>query len=150
MTRKAFSLIELLVVIAIIAILTSVAVVGLTSVRQKAADTKRLADFKEIQIGLETYKSVNNVYPDPGTPGSDAYITGLMPNFISKLPKDPTNQHTVSKGYNYRATTDRKGYCLYILGTVYKPTSQSDLNYASIANSWYKCDGNATPATATP
>lgn len=63
MNKKGFTLIELLVVIAIIGLLSTLAVVALSSARQKARDSKRLSDLKQIQTALELYYTDNNAYP---------------------------------------------------------------------------------------
>lgn len=62
-TRRGFTLIELLVVIAIIGLLSTLAVVALGSARQKARDSKRLSDVKQVQTALELYYTDNNAYP---------------------------------------------------------------------------------------
>lgn len=61
--KKGFTLIELLVVIAIIGLLSTLAVVALTSARTKARDSKRVADMKQVQTAMELYYSANNAYP---------------------------------------------------------------------------------------
>jgi prepilin-type N-terminal cleavage/methylation domain-containing protein len=61
--QKGFTLIELLVVIAIIGLLSTLAVVALNSARQKARDSKRVADIKQIQTALEMYYLDENGYP---------------------------------------------------------------------------------------
>ena len=61
--QKGFSLVELLVVIAIIGLLTSIAVVGLSSARSKGRDTKRVADVRQIMMSLEMYNTDTNGYP---------------------------------------------------------------------------------------
>lgn len=63
MNKKGFTLIELLVVIAIIGLLSTLAVVALGSARQKARDSKRLSDIKQIQTALELYYTDANSYP---------------------------------------------------------------------------------------
>lgn len=63
MNKKGFTLIELLVVIAIIGLLSTLAVVALSSARQKARDSKRLSDLKQVQTALELYYTDNNAYP---------------------------------------------------------------------------------------
>lgn len=67
MKRKGFTLIELLVVIAIIGLLSTLAVVALGSARQRARDSKRLADLKQTQTALELYYSEVGAYPIAGT-----------------------------------------------------------------------------------
>lgn len=63
MQKKGFTLIELLVVIAIMALLSTLAVVALSSARQKSRDAKRLADIKQVQTALELYFIDQNAYP---------------------------------------------------------------------------------------
>ena len=63
MNKKGFTLIELLVVIAIIGLLSTLAVVALSSARTKARDSKRLSDLKQVQTALELYYTDQNAYP---------------------------------------------------------------------------------------
>ena len=63
MNKKGFTLIELLVVIAIIGLLSTLAVVALGSARQKARDSKRLSDLRQVQTALELYNTEAGVYP---------------------------------------------------------------------------------------
>jgi prepilin-type N-terminal cleavage/methylation domain-containing protein len=141
--KKAFTLIELLVVISIIAILTGIMVVGLNSIRYKGFDATRLSDLHNLEIALETYKSVNGVYPDAGTQGTANYVTGLDP-FISnsKLPIDPQKKHDGTNGYVYTVASDKKTYCFYVKNTVYNAKSQKDLQHnVSDNTSWRICHG---------
>jgi len=88
-----FTLIELLVVIAIIGILATIATIGLTSVRAKARDTKRIADVKQTQTALEVFYSDHNRYPT-----EDEWLTGSLvedtangtTTYMAKLPVAPT------------------------------------------------------------
>ena len=108
--KSGFTLIELLVTVSIIAILSSIAIYGLTSVRQKAQDTSVLSSLRDLQISLEAYKSVNGKYPDAGTQGTADYVNGLTPAFIAKLPVDKMQSATT--GFQYSVSADKKTYCV--------------------------------------
>jgi type II secretion system protein G len=99
---KGFTLIELLVVIAIIGLLTTLAVVSFGNARERARDTKRKSDLRQITKALEMYFDDNGVYP-PGPCGYncngyyisyqsswDTFKTYLAP-YIN-VPEDPINE----------------------------------------------------------
>ena len=62
-TRIGFTLVELLVTISIIGLLASITVLSVGNVRQVARDSKRLADIKKMQTGLEFLFNQTNGYP---------------------------------------------------------------------------------------
>lgn len=130
---RAFTLIELLVVISIISLLSSVVLASLNTSRQKARDTRRLSDIRQIQIALELYYDKNGQYPDntdndnsgwdTGCYGvGDAFISPLeAAGFISKTPCDPTilSQNGGYAYYRYGAgsySCDINRGAFYILG----------------------------------
>lgn len=114
MNKKGFTLIELLVVIAIIGLLSTLAVVALGSARQKARDSKRLSDLKQVQTALELYYTDNNSYPAGtatlgetgaqclGTNGfnSTGACNGTI--YMGLVPKEPTPG---AEGYAYTGAT---------------------------------------------
>ncbi len=61
--NKGFTLVELLVVIAIIGLLSTIAVISMTSTRSKGRDATRIADVKQISTALEQYYTDNSSYP---------------------------------------------------------------------------------------
>ncbi len=61
---KGFTLIELMVVISIIGVLSSVVLVAVNNVKNKARDSKRLSDVKSIQLALEMYYDKYGNYPN--------------------------------------------------------------------------------------
>lgn len=96
--RRGFTLIELLVVIAIIGLLSSVVMASLNSAREKARDARRLADVRQVQLGLALYANANG-----GTyPHVSSYVLylepSLVPNYMPALPEDPSR----TGGYRYR------------------------------------------------
>lgn len=141
MKKNAFTLVELMVALTIISIMTGVSIVGLTSIREKAQDTAHLSGIRDLQLSLEAYRSVNGKYPDAGTQSTASYIVNLAPTFISKLPLD--SGQTGNNGYQYTVSTDRKTYCVYVRNSIFKPTSQPDLNFASCPKTWVACNGTA-------
>lgn len=102
MNKKGFTLIELLVVVAIIGLLSTLAVVALGSAREKARDSKRLADLKQVQTALELYYTDNNAYPTVAAPGQNLGAgnyaclnsagfdaTGCDSPYMGQVPSDP-------------------------------------------------------------
>jgi len=99
MTKKSkgFTLIELLVVIAIIGILATIVLVSLNSARQKARDSRRVGDMRQIALALEMYYDDN---ASTGYPGDAEAATcddwaamvialELAPGYMTKVPSDP-------------------------------------------------------------
>lgn len=115
MTRRGFTLIELLVVISIIGILSSFAIVSLTSARMKARDALRKGDTAQLRTALTLYYDDNSRYPvcnaaawDPTDPAfgtvvdpdmsalcylglTTELVTSVRPLMMS-LPMDPMNK----------------------------------------------------------
>ncbi len=69
--QKAFTLIELLVVVAIIGLLSSVVMYSVTGAREKAFDTKRVQDLRQLQIAAEIRLLENVAIPTVSAIGSD-------------------------------------------------------------------------------
>jgi len=132
MNKKGFTLIELLVVIAIIGLLSTLAVVALGSARQKARDSKRLSDVKQIQTALELYFTDNNSYPTTTGATADLGMAGYeclggagfadsgdcsSPIYMGLVPKEPT---PTQGQYIYTVDADLMGYtiALSLEGTI--------------------------------
>jgi prepilin-type N-terminal cleavage/methylation domain-containing protein len=116
-----FTLIELMVVISIIGLLSAVVYANFNDARAQSRDKVRMTSLKEVQLALEFYKAQNGGYPPAGCsvantnfagPGTasvsgltacSAYITGLVPDFISALPTDPNQESIPNKGFYYRS-----------------------------------------------
>lgn len=100
--NKGFTLIELLVVIAIIGLLSTLAVVSLSSAREKARDARRKHDLQNIKTALDLYYDDHGYYP-PSSCGYDCngYFLSYSSNwdtlesylspYLETLPVDPVN-----------------------------------------------------------
>lgn len=135
MNKKGFTLIELLVVIAIIGLLSTLAVVALSSAREKARDSKRLSDLKQIQTALELYYTDNNAYPVEATAinlGQTATIclnsaagfttTGCATPYMGLVPTDPQSTqnyvYTSADGSTYTVVATLEGTVGSLSGAV--------------------------------
>ncbi len=95
---RGFTLIELLVVISIIGLFSALVVPNFMGVRQRARDTQRKSDLKQIQKALEMYKDNHSPpsYPSDtdfnsitcGREWSET-IGGHQVIYMSKFPCDP-------------------------------------------------------------
>jgi len=99
--KLGFTLLELLIVIGLIGILVSVAAVSYSSAQKKARDTRRMADMKAVQDGIEQYYADHSgLYPADEAALTEGGI--YLPNGI---PADP-------KGVNpYTINYDTSSYC---------------------------------------
>lgn len=120
--KKGFTLVELLVVIAIIGLLATVAVVALSSARQKSRDTTRVSDIKQIQTALELHFDDQNGYPaHVGTGsilgaaaaaclnGSGWTTTGCTSPYMGLV---PTNATPGGADFTYVQTGSGTGYTI--------------------------------------
>ncbi len=111
--RRGFTLIELLVVIAIIGVLSTLAIVALGSARQKARDSKRVADLAQVSKALEVYYSDTNAYPSVITPGQPLTSPDGATTYMALIPSNPTPRNDGScPNSNYVYTYNGPGYTL--------------------------------------
>ncbi len=105
--KKGFTLIELLVVIAIIGILAAITVVSVQGPRNKATDTKNLANLRQIASVLEQYAGDNGGYNTTNAPVDDAAeLSTHLAAYGTPLP-------TVS-GMTISVPVGGASYCLYV------------------------------------
>lgn len=113
LNKKGFTLIELLVVIAIIALLSTLAVVVLSSTRKQANDAVRLSDIKEVRTALELYYTDKNSYPTTTNSGimlgevntvclnvGGFSGSGCATPYMPQIPRGPGSE----TNYRYRST----------------------------------------------
>ena len=107
--KQGFTLIELLVVIAIIGLLATLSVVALNNARERARDTRRVSDVKQIQTALELYYNTNNGYP---TDEQGLDILGDN-NLMNPVPTPPTpDDCNIGDAYGYTVNAEEDEYCL--------------------------------------
>jgi len=109
MKRKSFTLIELLVVIAIIGLLSSIVLVSLSGVREKARDTRRISDMNQIILALEMYYNDYEAYPEESsgngswensTEDGGAFIESLVfGEYLGSYIVDPINSGSTYYSY---------------------------------------------------
>lgn len=111
-SKKGFTLIEVMVVMAIIAILSTLIVAAVGIISQSARNTKRLSDMRNIQMGLDAYKTKNRRYPsavgtggcsgwESGFSGSSTFLSLLKTTGFDPVPVDPTAPANSCTGYRY-------------------------------------------------
>ncbi|MBU2577214.1 prepilin-type N-terminal cleavage/methylation domain-containing protein [Patescibacteria group bacterium] len=115
--KKGFTLIELLVVIAILGILTTLLISNVAGARERARDSKRKADLKEIRNALEMYKQDNSAYP-----GSLDLLSGGTTVYMKTIPTDPLS----TDPYVYSYTRNVTDPLMYTLVTCLENLSDPD------------------------
>jgi prepilin-type N-terminal cleavage/methylation domain-containing protein len=168
--RQGFTLVELLVVLAIIALLSTVLFAGFDQAREQTRDKSRLASLKELQLAIEQYRAQYGTYPatgcgaaagefagpgGPNTAGSFeectpteslTYVTGVVPDFITVLPRDSQFELDSNRGFYYRS--DGVSYKLMLRDVVETLTVDSfDHEYARCPSAGGGCPDLASIAT---
>ncbi len=110
--KRGFTLIELLVVIAIISLLSSVILTNLATSRLRAADAKKVSEFRNITTALNLYYDTYGTYPNEGSnvatnPYFDNFnsmVTQLVSaGLLGSVPVSPGSNNTYEY-YNYGRT----------------------------------------------
>lgn len=106
--KKAFTLIELLVVIGIIGILSGIIFITIDSTKSVAIDSAKKTDMNSLRKILLAYKTLSGSFPiqtiecnvgDAGSSGCLVLNTALSPDYINKIPVDPSGEY-----YKYIST----------------------------------------------
>lgn len=115
--KKGFTLIELLVVIAIISVMTALALPNFVSARERARDTQRKSDIRQIQKALELYKQDQTLPSYPATGDSPFTLADCgaiwqvgATIYMAKMPCDPL----LSIPYTYVRAFDPSRYTLSV------------------------------------
>jgi len=161
--RRGFTIVELLIVIVVIGILAAITIMAYNGIQQRTRDTQRAADITTLLKLLESYKTLNGVYPtatgDVGNSGyelstdtSTPFMESLQAAFSTKAPLDPLNNSThyyryfrysVANLSTYGCPTDRGG--LMVLFSVgFENASNMPQSDTTLACTSATFAGNAT------
>ena len=147
--KKGFTLIELLVVVSLIGVLSTLVIANLNSARERARDTQRKSDLRNIQTALRLYYNDSGGYP-AGTSVMTACGSGASPTtctygsvwdrsgvtYMNILPKDPLSPaqdyvytYTDSDNYALRACLENKSddKCVTVLSSVCASTCKYEV-----------------------
>lgn len=136
---RGFTLIELMVSISIVAIISTVGMVVYGQAQKSARDSRRKQDLKSIQLALELYKQVNNVYPVTTS------LSSITPNYIASIPTDPKGASYVYVS-NVNVCGNYGVNQFYYLTTILENSADPDRNEIKVYKS---CDGTAYPGNNT-
>jgi type II secretion system protein G len=99
--NRGFTLIELLVVIAIIGVLASVVLASLSTAQEKARDTSRVAQIKQVKTALELYYSDQGEYPPSASGVLLTTLDSELAPYIQPIPQDPAFGGSTIDDYLY-------------------------------------------------
>lgn len=87
---RGYTLLEVLFVLAIAALLMAIIVGTMMVSRNKANDSKRLAEMKEIELALRAHLEFNGAYPTGNDVeiGVGGAIDGSLSEFLSEVPNN--------------------------------------------------------------
>lgn len=107
--KNGFTLVELLVVVSLIGVLSTLVLANLNSARERARDSQRKSDLRNIQTALRMYYNDASSYPLAAALPWGAVWTGASgATYMNTLPKDPLSP-TQDYVYTY---VDSENYTL--------------------------------------
>jgi type II secretion system protein G len=132
--KKSFTLIELLVVIAIIGSLSAILLPNFMGARERARDSQRKSDLKQIQKAFELYRMDQNPpsFPTVLVTAGSCFSSGINCTgniYMSKFPTDPSP----GKQYYYSVDNANLAYTLCACIENIADTDASKTNCSSCA-----------------
>ena len=130
--QDGFTLLELLIVIALIGVLASALVLAINPNTQleRARDSQRKSDLRNIQTALELYYEDNKSYPTTISFGQP-----VLP-YMAKAPQDPRSP---TYTYRYEQELSGQGYQLYAV--LERCKSSTSCNDRQACNNGNACSG---------
>ena len=144
--QRGFTLIELLVVLAIIGVLASFIMSNFIGIRQRARDSQRKSDVRQIQAALEIYRADQGSYPSavPNSTNGSCSRSFLSDSsncnstvYMKNVPTDPLN--TGQYVYTYISsggTTYTIYLCLENVNDSQKDTTNNSAYCNDTSNRW--------------
>ena len=93
--KRGFTLIELMVVIAVIAILSTIALFGITKAQASARDSSRQQIMNGIQMALERYYADNQAYYTTTNNFCGLTTALVAASYLSAQPNDPKTKASI-------------------------------------------------------
>jgi general secretion pathway protein G len=92
--QRGFSLLEVLVSISIIVMIASVLLAGFSAAREKAQDSQRITELRQLKFALELYHNDHGHYPREseganGKIGEGAGVDAMLEGYMRSIPIDP-------------------------------------------------------------